>query len=170
MNDKKYRRLVQTAVTVFINKDGKYLLLKRNQNKRVDPGKLNGVGGRLEQGEDFLACCIREIEEETGYQVSNNDIRLVGVVKLEGGYPEDWIVCFFKVQVQSFTILKGSKTEDGELVWLDQDKVLNSKYELVDDLKYCFSEIIAGKSIFFTSAILNSEEKIEKYSASNLLQ
>jgi hypothetical protein len=48
MDDDKYIRKVQTSVTNFIYCGDDYLFLKRNLNKRVDPGRLNGVGGRLE--------------------------------------------------------------------------------------------------------------------------
>ena len=29
-------------------------------------GKINGVGGKIEEGEDSLACIVREVREETG--------------------------------------------------------------------------------------------------------
>jgi 8-oxo-dGTP diphosphatase len=166
MKETDYHRLVQTSITAFIYKDDKYMFLKRNLNKRVDPGKLNGVGGRLEPGEDFLACCIREVEEETGYIVTSKDIKLAGVVKLIGGYTEDWVMCFFKVNVDSFNIPKGSTTDDGELIWLDKDKVLDSDFDVVPDLHYCFQDIVEEKRIFFLTALLNKDEVIESTSIS----
>ena len=168
MKDSNYHRLVQTSVTVFIHKDNKYLFLKRNNDMRIDPGRLNGVGGRLEQGEDYLACCIREVAEETGYTISPQNIKLSGVVKLEEGYPENWVMCFFKVKVDSTVIPKGTKTEDGELIWLDEDEVLDSKYSLVDDINYCFKDIVDEQRLFFLTAKLNSNQIIEKTSISYL--
>ncbi len=168
MNDLNYHRLVQTSVTAFIHKDGKYLFLKRRDNMRIDPGLLNGVGGRLEQGEDYLTCCIREVGEETGYRISPKDIKLAGVVKLEGGYPEDWVMCFYKVEVDSFDIPKGNTIEDGELIWINEDEVLNSGHRLVDDINYCFKDIIDGSRLFFLTAVLNKQQVIEKTSISYL--
>lgn len=168
MKDSNYHRLVQTSITAFIHKDNKYLFLKRNAGKRIDPGRLNGVGGRLEPGENYLECCIREVAEETGFIVSPKNIELSGVVKLEGGYTENWVVCFYKVEVDSFDIPKGAKTEDGELMWIDKDKVLTSKYSLVDDINYCFKDIVDGQRIFFLTAMLNSNQSIEKKSISYL--
>ncbi len=168
MKDSNYHRLVQTSVTAFIQKEDKYLFLKRHNSMRIDPGKLNGIGGRLEKGEDYLNCCIREVNEETGYIISPKNIKLSGIVKLEGGYPEDWVMCFYKIEVDSFDVPKGMKTEDGELIWLDKDKVLDSEYNLVDDINYCFKEIVDGNRLFFLTATLNSNQIIEKTSISYL--
>jgi 8-oxo-dGTP diphosphatase len=168
-NDTKYRRLVQTSVTNFLFCGDKWLFLKRSPNKRVDPNRLNGIGGRLEIGETFLEAAIRETKEETGYDVTEKDIELAGVVKLIGGYPEDWDMCFFRISVPSMNIPKENAEEDnGTLVWIDKDKVLDSEYELVDDLNYCFKDILANDRIFFLTAILDDSQKITHTSISYL--
>jgi 8-oxo-dGTP diphosphatase len=166
--EKKYLRNVQSSVTCFLYSGDSYLFLKRSDNKRVDPGKLNGIGGRVEPGENFLAAAIREVEEETGYIVGPKDIKLSGVVKLEGGYQEDWIMCFFKINVNSNNIPKGSETEDGSLTWLDKDKVLDSDFELVDDLNYVFKDIVGGQETFFMTAKVGDDEKINQASISKI--
>jgi len=168
MKDLNYHRLVQTSITAFLHKDNKYLFLKRHDNKRIDPGRLNGVGGRLESGENYLDCCIREVAEETGYIISPEKIKLSGIVKLVGGYPEDWVMCFYKVEVESFDIPKSDTNEDGELLWIDKDKVLSSEFELVDDLNYCFKDVFEGEKLFFLTATLNDKQIIEKTSISYL--
>ncbi|MGL4854291.1 MAG: NUDIX domain-containing protein, partial [Lentisphaeria bacterium] len=96
-----YNRLTQCSVTLFIHHGDDYLFLKRSELKAVDGGRLNGVGGRLEPGEDFLTAAVRECGEETGYEVDLGAITLAGVVKVEGGYSEDWVMCFFKIEVAS---------------------------------------------------------------------
>lgn len=160
MEEEKYIRKVQTSVTNFVCYGDEFLFLKRSSNKRIDPNRLNGIGGRVEPGEDFLHAAIRETEEETGYRVEPKDIQLSGVVKLEGGYAEDWVICFFKIQVLDKNIPHGRKTDDGELIWLHKDKVLDSDYELVDDLNYCFKDIVSGEHIFFMNTKLAENQKI----------
>jgi len=166
--DKVYIRKVQTSVTCFLFNKNDYLFIERSKNKRVDAGKLNGVGGRLEPGENFFDAAVREIKEETGYEVRPEDVALSGVVKLEGGYQEDWVMCFFKVKVASKEIPKGNKTEDGNLVWLHKNKVLDSDYLLVDDLNYCFKDIVEGKGIYFMTAKVDDDEKIYNLKISKL--
>ena len=169
MDDKAYRRLVQTSVTCFLQHGDEYLFLKRNKSKRVDPGRLNGIGGRVELGENYLDAAIRETEEETGYKVRIEDIQLAGIVKLQGGYPEDWVMCFFKIQVPSKIIPIGTKSdEDGELIWLHKDKILGSEYELVNDLNYCIPDIVNGKNLFFMTAQVDDTQKITHANMSKL--
>lgn len=168
MNDKQYKRQVQTSVTNFIFHGDEYLFLKRNENKRIDPGRLNGIGGRVEPGEDYLSAAIRETVEETGYVISTDDIQFCGVVKLEGGYKEDWVMCFFKIKVADKKIPHGNMTEDGKLMWIQKDAVLDSKFELVDDLYYCFKDVVVGDSIFFVNAKLGDDEKIYDIKISKL--
>lgn len=158
--EEKYIRKVQTSVTNFLFCGEDYLFLKRNKNKRVDPGRLNGIGGRVDPKEDYLSALIRETKEETGYAIEPHQIQLSGIVRLEGGYTEDWIMCFFKTKVESKKIPHGNQVEDGELVWLHKDKVLDSDYELVDDLYYCFKDIVSGEHIFFINAQVGKDEKI----------
>lgn len=164
-----YIRKVQTSVSCFLYCGDEYLFLKRNPNKRIDPNKLNGIGGRVDPKEDYLAAAIRETAEETGYVVSASDCQLCTIGKLEGGYAEDWVMCFFKIKVPHKNIPLGTETDDGTLMWIHQDKVLDSQYELVDDLNYVFKDIIKGDNILFFNAQVNNQEKIESINLSRLI-
>lgn len=160
----KYARLVQTSVTNFLFCGDEYLFVKRAADKKVDAGRLNGIGGKLEPGEDYLSCAIRETEEETGYVVQPEDCRLCGVVKLEGGYEEDWVMCFFAIEVPHMKIPVGLKTDEGEFMWIDKKEVLNCQIEAVDDLQYLWKHIVSKNKQFFMTAQMNSREKIDTYS------
>lgn len=169
MDDTIYRRLVQTSVTCFLHHGENYLFLKRSPKKRIDPNRLNGVGGRLDPGENYLDAAIRETEEETGYCVNVEDVTLAGLVKLEGGYPEDWVMAFFKIRVPHMNVPIADKlNEEGELLWLHKDNILSSQYELVDDLNYCMQDIINGKEQFFITAQLDDNQKITVANVSKL--
>jgi 8-oxo-dGTP pyrophosphatase MutT (NUDIX family) len=163
----EYARKVQTSVNVFIYHNDEYLMLKRASNKRVDPNKLNSVGGRLEPGENYLDAAIREVYEETGYKVKPSDIEFRGVVKLEGGYVEDWVMCHFKCRVKDKKIPKGEDTEDGKLVWLHKDKVLDSGYEVVSDLTYLWKDMLDGEP-YFANAQINEKEEVGSIKISKL--
>ena len=167
MEDEHIRK-VQTSVTNFIYCGDEFLMLKRSANKRIDPNKLNGVGGRIDPGEDMLNAVIRETEEETGYKVDYSDVEFRGLLKLEGGYDEDWIIGIFKTEVKDKIIPIGKNTDDGELMWLHKDTVLDSEYELIDDLKYYFKELLDGKDLLFMNAKIDKDEKVEDFRISKL--
>ena len=55
---------------IYLKKDDSYLLLFRNKKKNdINEGKWIGVGGHVEKGETIDGCAIREVKEETGYDV-----------------------------------------------------------------------------------------------------
>jgi 8-oxo-dGTP diphosphatase len=159
-NPTRYKRLVQTSVTLFLHCGDDYLFLKRSADKRIDPGLLNGVGGRVEPGEDYLTAALRECTEETGYCPRLEQVQFSGVVQITGGYSEDWVMCFFKIEVDDQTIPIGSDTVDGKLLWIHKDEVLTSGFELVDDLNYCFEEIVQGNRMIFANYHVDESEKI----------
>jgi 8-oxo-dGTP pyrophosphatase MutT (NUDIX family) len=161
-------RKIQTSVTNFLYFGDEYLFLLRDINKSVDGNKLNGIGGKVEPGENYLDTAIRETKEETGYFVTPKDIKLSGIVRLEGGYVDDWIMCFFKIKVETKEIPLGSETPDGKLMWIHKNDVLKTEHKLVDDLKYVFPEVVNGQSIFFMNAKVNSDEKISVASLSKI--
>lgn len=164
----QYDRYSQRSVTLFLHHQDKYLFIKRNLSKKVDPGRLNGIGGRCEFGENYLAAAIRETKEESGFIVTPDKVKLSAVVSLEGGYPVDWIMCFFQIEVDSFDLPIGNACEDGELLWLTPDELLNGGYDLVDDLNYCLKEIVEGKKLTFLTAQLDDHQKIINHTKSYL--
>lgn len=162
------KRYIKTSVTNFLYCEDSYLFLLRNKNKKVDPGRLNGIGGKVEPGENYLDAAIRETEEETGYKVTRDDIALAAVARLEGGYDEDWVMCFFKIKIHDKKIPLGNETNDGTLMWINKDEVLKTKHELVDDIKYSFEEIVKGDKLLFINAQLDENQKVAKTSISTL--
>lgn len=162
-------RQTKLSVTNFLYKDDSFLFLKRSAERKVDPNKLNGVGGKLEPGENFLEASIRETYEETGYKVTPKDIKLLGVVRLHEGYEDDWTMCFFKIKVDTMTIPIGTTSDEGELIWIPKSEVMNHSNELVDDLNYCFEYIKSDTHQFFMDAKVNEEGKIVDHSISTII-
>lgn len=162
-------RYTKTSVNNFIHHGDEYLFVKRAADKDVDAGRLNSIGGKLEPGENWLDAVIRETKEEIGLKITKDDIEFLGIVRLEGGYDEDWIMCFYKTEVESKHIPHGHLSSEGEFMWIHKDKVLKSEHELVDDLFHSFDDIVNSKDqVFFASAQLNKKQKVEKYSVTKL--
>lgn len=64
--------LKKNALGVIVNNDNKILLLKRSPNIEAwQPSKWALVGGGVENGEEPVDACKREIKEETGIIIDN---------------------------------------------------------------------------------------------------
>jgi 8-oxo-dGTP pyrophosphatase MutT (NUDIX family) len=152
---KKIRPVLKTteaSVTNFLYFGDEYLFMKRKLNAKIMPSQLNGVGGKLLKGEDYISAAIRETKEETGYKVKKSQIKFCGLIKFENKTDRNWITCFFKIKVASKRIPLGTKTREGKLLWIYKNKALNSNYGIADDLNYIWEDIISEKNIFFLTA------------------
>ena len=105
----------------YIEKNDKYLILHRTK-KKLDGSyeKWIGVGGKFEEGEDAYRCVSREVKEETGFDIKSPDYR--GKVYFHSDTWEDEIMHLFTVKSFSGTMIE---CNEGELVWVDKDKVLD---------------------------------------------
>jgi 8-oxo-dGTP diphosphatase len=64
----------------FLTRGDQILMLHRE--RPPNQGLWNGVGGRLEPGESPRDCMLREVREETGYQVAS--LKFAGLLTWEG--------------------------------------------------------------------------------------
>jgi 8-oxo-dGTP diphosphatase len=73
--------------------DGDNVLLIRKAKPEWQMGRLNGVGGKVEGGEESIAAMVREFREETGIDTVEGDWKYVA--KMQGcglSIDEEWIV------------------------------------------------------------------------------
>ena len=103
--------------------DGKRVLMV-HRNRRADDahqGKYNGLGGKLEAGEDIVNCMRREIREESGLEC--DELLLRGTISWpgfgKGG--EDWFGFVFRID--RFHGESWVENDDGPLVWVDVEKI-----------------------------------------------
>ncbi|WP_456384754.1 NUDIX hydrolase [Desulfolithobacter sp.] len=119
-----YRPVVGTLGYILSPDGNKTLLVHRNA--RSDDhhlGKYNGLGGKLEPGEDVFSCLAREIREEAGIAVTEAILR--GTVNWPGFGPDsqDWLGFIFLVT--GFTGQPVSYNEEGDLAWHPVDSLLS---------------------------------------------
>lgn len=68
--------IIYVAKAALFNESGELLLLRRASGDAIRPGELDIPGGSIDEGENPEQAVIREIEEETGLKVSEEDIML----------------------------------------------------------------------------------------------
>lgn len=83
---------LELYTVVFLQYDGRFLLLERARDKAYAPGMWTGVGGRIEGSEmaDVAASALREVEEETGItpgEIERFTLRRVVLFQLTGFLP-----------------------------------------------------------------------------------
>jgi 8-oxo-dGTP diphosphatase len=111
------------TLAFIISPDGKKTLLVHRHKRQNDQhlGKYNGLGGKLEPGEDVMSCIKREIREEAGLECRK--IILRGTISWPGFGPnnEDWLGFIFRVDEFSGELL--TENEEGSLTWHPIDRL-----------------------------------------------
>ena len=145
---------IYNTTLVYIEKDGKYLMLHRNKKANdISEGKWIGVGGKFEFGESPEDCMEREVFEETGLIpvgyfycgiVTFVSEDLVSPEKNETEYMHLFKVTDFEGELKS--------CDEGELVWVEKEKLLSLPHWKGDEL---FLSIIRNGSRQFFSMKLS---------------
>ncbi|WP_052554023.1 NUDIX hydrolase [Gemmata sp. SH-PL17] len=117
-----YTPILATLGYVF-SPDGRRVLMI-HRNARPDDahlGKYNGLGGKLEPGEDVVAGMKREIREEAGIEC--DAVQLAGTISWPGfgKRGEDWFGFIFRIEQFSGAPL--SANAEGALEWVEVDRV-----------------------------------------------
>ena len=108
----------------LLSADGRQVLLIHRNRRPDDPhfGKYNGLGGKLDAGEDIITCIRREVREEAGLEC--DDLVLRGTISWPGfgKHGEDWFGFIFRVD--QWHGQEQSENSEGTLVWMDIDRLL----------------------------------------------
>lgn len=125
------------APKAFIVHNGKVLILRESPKNEfgTNPGRYDVVGGRLNPGERWDECLLREINEETGLSVKIGKPFAVSewrpVVK-----SEQWHIVgvFFECHAESPNVVMDN--EHDEYQWIDAKEY--QKYNLIPNLHPMF--------------------------------
>ena len=118
-----YTPIVATLGYVLSADRRRVLMIHRNA--RADDqhlGKYNGLGGKMEPGEDIAACMQREILEEAG--ISCTSMRLRGTLNWPGfgKQGEDWLGFIFVIDEYAGSPF--TSNAEGTLEWVALDQLL----------------------------------------------
>jgi 8-oxo-dGTP diphosphatase len=117
-----YTPIVATLGYVLSPDGARVLMIHRNARAHDHHlGKYNGLGGKLDPGEDVLAGMRREIREEAGIECTQ--LLLRGTVNWPGfgKHGEDWLGFLFLVTRFEGTPL--DRNPEGTLEWVDRARL-----------------------------------------------
>ena len=101
------------TVGFIFNKDLSKVLLIHKLHPEWQNGRVNGIGGKIEPGEESIDCIVREIREETGL-ITDKDKWIYAGKNIDS----DWVVDFYSYQYHG-NEKDAQQMIDEEIEWFD---------------------------------------------------
>lgn len=134
------KNLLHNEVAAFIINDrGQVLLQKRSADKRFNPNKWALCAGHVDAGESLDVAMLREIKEEIGLDVREQELHHFGERAFAIRDSDSHVTYFYYVKsnlaAEDFKI---QESELSEVKWFDIDDVINMIEQ--DDESIVFSQ------------------------------
>lgn len=104
----------------ILSSDGRFLIQRRSDNKKLMPGEWAATGGAAIAGEDSYTAANRELFEELGIRSDRESLKKLLRIKRKNSMLDVWVITA-DVSVQS---LKLQKSEVAEAKWVTRDELL----------------------------------------------
>jgi ADP-ribose pyrophosphatase len=140
------------AVILILNTENQKIILTR-QFRYAIAGKVKEpiyeiVAGKIDAGEKPLAAAIRETEEETGYKVSPDHIKLLHTCFVSPGYTSERFYIYYATVVNADKVSKGggleNENEHIEVIEMDHKEFYDLvKSGKIEDSKTCLAALLS---------------------------
>ncbi len=125
------------------------LLHRRNP---PNAGQWDGVGGKLEPGEDPYTACRREVKEETGLDVPAPQLRTLLVIAVRStGHL--WVLFVFTADSPGGMPVA---SEEGELAWVALDRI--HTLPVIPDLPIILPHVLSAPEVLVIRSDLDTED------------
>ncbi len=121
---------------ILLNDKGEILLQKRASTKEIEPNKWAWHGGHVIAGETSIEAIIREIKEELGITLSENQIKLLVELKRDKLPNRQYTIAYYSIcnlNIDDFSI---QKEELSEVKWFPFKKFKDMIYNSHPDMMF----------------------------------
>ena len=145
-NPKRLHEVAQPIFTseVYIMYNDEVLMFKRSETKKKFPGFWSIPGGHIDEGEDPLVAAIREVKEETGIDVTPNNLTLKVVAMHHHIDRKEMYVVFAFVATINQRVTPKENVEEGSAHWVKKLEMLQ-KENVFEPAKHYFDHILNNK-------------------------
>lgn len=106
---------IKIAAAIILDEAGRMLLVRKRGTKAfMQPG------GKIDHGETPKSCLVRELEEEIGISVDEQELTYVDTLSAKAANEENTIVTAELFQVKASSPVE-AKAEIEELIWYDEE-------------------------------------------------
>jgi len=121
----RFTPIVGTLAYVLDRRSDQVLMIRRDARRDDDHfGKVNGLGGKVEQDEDIVTSLRRELREEANIELTSFSLRGTITWSNFGPSREQWLGFVFLVDAWTGSIPPGN--DEGTLEWVAKDRLLRS--------------------------------------------
>lgn len=114
---KEYCHKYIVGVVVIVEKEGKILSLKRNNEEEASPGAWENIAGKVEANEELLDAVYREIKEESCLETDVNPVP-IGIILTNRNDDDMFLICYRAKYLSGDVKLS---EEHSEYAWLNPE-------------------------------------------------
>lgn len=134
----KENQLHIVAVTGFLEKDGKFLILKRSEKEIANPGEWTIPGGKVEGSDGILDTLRKEIKEETGLDIEGG-FEFLGDDEFTRPDGYHVVIPKFRVIVKDSEV-KIDKNDFDDFAWVDSTNI--DDYKIISNVKKTLEQLL----------------------------
>lgn len=128
----------------IVSPDGKFLIQRRADDRKLMPGEWAATGGAAQAGEDSFTAASRELYEELGIKSNRQNLKFVTRIRRRNSFVDIWKIEIYVPAEE----LKLQASEVSEAKWVDaqtlKSMISNNQYHNYG--KEYFS-VILGKTV-----------------------
>lgn len=132
------KKLWHRHVSAWImNKEGKVLLQQRSFNKKKNPGKWAKTGGHVDAGETCEEAIKREVYEEIGLKVKDNEINNIEIFKSKNNKENYYSYGYIFITNLKEKDFKLQKEEVNAVKYFSIEQLEEAKKQNNNDFTFC---------------------------------